>query len=88
MITIIDVFKAMGLEPSSELTWSVGAAVRDRYQEAHGKLPEKELRAKTSGAGSHCFAVYPENWRHVIEDCISRVNTAKAAQPDLFAEDR
>ena len=84
MITVIDVFKAMGLEPAPEQTWAVGAAVRDLYQERFGHLPHKELRSKTSGSGSHCFAVYPEEMRSQIEDAISRVNAAKAAQPDLF----
>jgi hypothetical protein len=87
-ITVPEVFRAMGLEPTPDLTWAVGAAVRDRYQERFGHLPEKKLRAKTSGTGSHCFAVYPADWREVIEECIKRVNAAKSAQPDLFEGDR
>lgn len=83
-ITVVDVFKAMGLSPTVQMTWAVGAAVRDRYQERFGHLPEKVLRTKTSGSGSHCFAVYPPSWRPVIVECISRVNAARAAQPDLF----
>lgn len=84
MITVVDVFKSLGLEPTPEQTWAVGAAVRALYEERFGHLPHKELRRKTSGSGSHCFAVYPEEMRPQIQDCIARVNAEKAAQPDLF----
>lgn len=83
-ITVIDVFKAKGLEPEPKLTWAVGAAVRDRFVDRYGRLPAKELRAKASGRGSHCFAVYPEAFRGVIEDAINVVTKGAPRGPDLF----
>lgn len=84
MITVIEVFKSMGLEPSPDVTWPVGAAVRDRFLKRYGRLPSKELRPKTSGHGSHCFAVYPDDWRPLIVDIIKKARATKAAQSDLF----
>jgi hypothetical protein len=65
-ITVIDVIRSMGVEATSELTWSVGAQVREMWRAEHGELPEKGLRPKTGGPGSHCFAVYPAHWRERI----------------------
>ena len=30
-IAVIDVFKALGLEPAREMTWVVGAVIREEY---------------------------------------------------------
>ena len=83
-ITVIDVFKALGLEPSPKMTWSAGHLMRSRYQEIYGRLPPKELRPKTNGNGVHCFAIYPDGFRGEIEKCIAGLGVEKAAQPDLF----
>lgn len=84
MITIIDVCRIMGVEPTPELTWAVGAAVRDLWVERHGVLPEKELRPKTAGPGSHCFAIYPETMRDEIENIIAKHHTEAARQMTIF----
>jgi hypothetical protein len=79
VITVVDVIKAMGLEPTPALTWSVGNTVRDAYERATGSLPVKALREKTSGVGSHCFAIYPAEWRVKIEEVVKlhRVEASK-----------
>lgn len=69
-ITVPDVCRAMHVEPVPALTWSVGNAVREEYRRAHGNCPPKELRTKTKGTGSHCFAVYPPEMRPAIERLI------------------
>lgn len=88
MITVIDVFRSLGLKPRKEETWAVGAAVRDRYQEITGSLPVKDNRPKTNGQGSHCFALYPESFVPIIEQVIGRMKIARDAQLDLFGDDR
>ena len=70
LITIIDVMRARNVEPTSELTWAVGAEVRDEWERRHGALPDKDLRRKTNGGGTHCFAVYPVTFWPVIEGII------------------
>jgi hypothetical protein len=87
MITVIDVFRRLRLTPIKEETWAVGAAVRDRYQEITGSLPVKDNRPKTSGLGTHCFALYPESFEPIIVDVIGRMKIAKAAQLDLFGDE-
>jgi hypothetical protein len=83
-ITIVDVFRRLGLRPVKQETWAVGAAVRDRYQEIYGALPLKDNRPKTNGGGTHCFALYPETFGPVIEQVIGRMKIARDAQRDLF----
>jgi len=85
-LTVIDVFKALRLEPDKALTWAVGDAMQRRYRETYGHEPPKELRPKTGGPGSHCFAIYPNNWRAEIEACIIGLGADAARQVDLFAE--
>jgi hypothetical protein len=88
MITTIDVFRRLGLNPTKDEAWAVGAAVRDRYQEIFGALPPKGLRPKTrSDAGSHCFALYPPEFEPLIEQVIGRMKIARDAQRDLFDGD-
>lgn len=84
MITVLDVARDLGLQPSVQEAWEIGAAVRDAYEQAVGQLPVKALRQKTSGAGSHCFAVYPEEFRPMIEATVRRLATDRAKQIDLF----
>ena len=83
-ITIIDVCRDLDVEPYNEMTWSVGNIVRDYYEARYGALPEKDLRTKTSGGGSHCFAVYPEHMRATIERVILAHQTERARQGELF----
>jgi hypothetical protein len=84
-ITVIDVCRDLKIELTPELTWAVGNTVRDLYVAAFGCLPEKDLRQKTNGPGTHCFAVYPDSWRGKIEDVIHHHNWQRQAQGDLFA---
>ena len=69
-ITIIDVMRELKLECHPNVTWVVGAQVRDLYEDMTGHLPTKVLRQKTKGIGSHCFAIYPSSMRRDIERII------------------
>ena len=83
-LTVIEVAKAMGLELSANEAWAVGSAVRRIYEARHGELPPKALRPKTSGSGTHCFAVYPESWRGEIEGVIHSISPATSPQRSFF----
>ena len=83
-ITVIDVFHDLDLEPIPEDTWAAGNAARDLYLDTTGHLPPKELRNKTNGPGSHCFAVYPESWREELEEIVRLVAKRRANQLRLF----
>ena len=72
-VTITERIRALGYEANNELSWRVGAAIRNRWEETHGELPEKDLRQKTSGRGSHCMAVYPIEWIGFIDSIIRKV---------------
>lgn len=84
MITVIDVARSMGVELDKSAAWSVGAAVRSLYETEYGRSPAKELRTKTNGGGSHCFAVYPQSYRSTIERAIRATGAAKAKQGNLL----
>lgn len=83
-ITVVEVAKALGVEITNDLTWSVGRAVRERWQDLHDALPPKDLRPKTNGEGSHCFAVYPPSWRSTIADLIRAHGARPNPQGTLF----
>lgn len=85
-VTIVDVCRDIGVEVEPRLTWAVGNRVRELWEQRHGGLPEKELRRKTAGKGSHCLAVYPEHWRNDIETIIRLHETMERSQGDLFDE--
>ena len=75
----------MGVEITSKLSWEIGNVVRDLWITKHdGVPPDKELRTKTSGHGSHFLAVYPESWRYQIEDVVRFYCTEKARQGKLL----
>lgn len=88
MFDVRDVLRKLGVEVQPDISWRVGAALRDRYQEDNDRLPIKELRRKTAGGGTHCFAVYPaEFWRTAIavaESVIAVQQYETARQGDLF----
>jgi hypothetical protein len=75
----------MGLEPAAPVSWEIGTRVRVTYQERFGQLPQKALREKTGGGGSHCFAVYPISMRGEIERIVREYSVEAAKQGDLFA---
>lgn len=83
MITVIDVFKEKGVEPDSKKTWAVGQMVQEHWSKEHdGALPEKQLCPKTNGAGKHCMAIYPDEYRPIIAGYIDRVAAEAAKQMD------
>lgn len=85
MITVIQVFEAMGINPTPDQSWSVGSRIATAYRRTTGKEPEKELRQKTSGGGSHMFAVYPTSWYGLIDSAIKSVSSESRSQGDFFA---
>lgn len=84
-ITIIDVMRELRIEPTPHLSWQIGMAVRDAYERRFGYAPEKALRTKTNGPGSHCFAIYPRVMRETIVQIIRQFQTEAQRQGDLFS---
>lgn len=84
MITVLDVIRDLGLEPEKGLSWTVGNVVREKYKQKTGRLPKKELRPKTNGGGSHCFAVYPDSWYQTIREEVERQETFRASQISMW----
>ena len=86
--SVVDRVRALGLEVHKSLTWPAGDAVRDEWGRRHGRLPEKALRRKASGTGSHCFAIYPPEFRdemdRIIREVSDEVESEAAKQFDLF----
>ena len=83
-VTVLDVARSMGVDLDKSTAWSVGAAVRRLYEAEVGELPPKDLRTKTAGSGSHCFAVYPPEWRDRIAEIIMSHRVEEARQTSLF----
>ena len=83
-ITILDVCREMGVDLEPKAAWSAGSTMAEMWKDETGELPEKQLRTKTCGTGSHCFAVYPESWRERIREVIERVGYVQKAQLNLF----
>jgi len=83
-ITVIDVFNDLGFDPIPEDTWTAGASARNMYESVVGQPPPLELRRKTNGAGTHCFAVYPPSWRPKLETIVRSIARHRAAQLKLF----
>lgn len=86
-ITVVEVFRELGVEPEKKATWPVGRAVAKKWRDENGCEPPKENRTKTGGGGMHCFAIYPENFRPVIVRAIQAVSTVAAksdSQGGLF----
>ena len=82
-ITVPKVFIALGFEPIPADTWIAGAMVREAYRKTVGNYPVKALRSKTNGPGSHCFAIYPPEFRVMIERIVSQVARSRAKQFNL-----
>ncbi len=79
-LTIIQVCRTERIEPENEMTWSVGAQVRDEWEAEMGYPPEKDLRVKTCGTGSHMFAVYPPSWYGRIAKLLRAYGAQSAKQ--------
>jgi hypothetical protein len=85
MITVLDVFRALHLEPTKQHTWEAGARTRDAWATlTKGHLPPKDNRQKTNQSGSHCFALYPQTFRPYMEAIIRATQPHPARQGDLF----
>ncbi len=88
-VSVIDRIRGLGYEPTNDLAWRCGDAVREAWRErTGGELPRKELRRKTAGGGSHCFAVYPPDFRDTIDATIhaiaAELDADAARQESLF----
>lgn len=83
-ITVPEVARSMGAVLDSRQAWSVGSAIAAEYHKRCGMQPPKALRPKTSGSGTHCFAVYPPHWGPIIRRAIEAHLKSSARQPDLF----
>ena len=86
-ITIIEVFRSLNIEPTPAQSWSVGATVASMYRKTFDSDPPMERRTKTSGKGSHCFAVYPKGWRGRIEEAIKAVAAPNDKQLSLLGDE-
>ena len=85
--TVVDRIRALGRRTTKSQRWAIGATVRERWVELHGKLPDKLLRTKTSARGSHCLAVYPASFEPEIDAIIERFCLAAESQKKLFPEE-
>jgi hypothetical protein len=83
-ITIVDVFRSMGIEPNKRYTWEIGAQLQRIYFQEHGHQPPKDNRPKTGGGGSHCFALYPANYFDRIASMIRESGAEKSLQSSLW----
>ena len=81
MHSVPERIEAVGIEPTNDFSWAVGAAVREEWRRRHGgELPAKGLRRKTHGEGSHCFAVYPDEFVPVMDEIIRSAARARDAE--------
>jgi hypothetical protein len=85
-ISVPQVFRAMGITPTNEQSWAVGTRVATMYADEFGEQPPKDNRRKTSGAGSHCFALYPPSWETIIRAEIKKLVDFERAQTSLFPD--
>lgn len=83
-ITVIDVFREMGVNPEKKKTWAVGQMMQKHYADKHGRQPPKDNRPKTNGHGYHCFAIYPANCRRRIKKYIMQVGAEASKQMKLI----
>lgn len=87
MITVMQVFSALGITPSPAVSWSVGTRMANAHAAEFGEQPPKDNRPKTSGSGSHCFALYPVDWQPRIEKVIRETVQQERDQGDLFPKE-
>lgn len=83
-ISIHDVARDMNLVLDDRQAWKAGSLVESGWKWAVGTPPVKDLRRKKSGTGSHCFALYPPQWRERIERAIRTFGGSQDAQLKLF----
>lgn len=87
-ITVMEVFRELGLDPDPRQSWAVGQHLQAEFRAKYGAQPPKENRKKTRGPGTHCMAVYPVRWKPKIKAAIAHfaaeATQRAAAQPALF----
>lgn len=83
-VTVIDRIKALGFEATIKQRTQIGIAVREKWRKTYGDLPEKDLRTKTGGGGSHCFALYPSTFVPEIDDVVEAFKLQDDQQGQLF----
>tara|TARA_Y100000310_G_C20369726_1_gene662951 strand:- start:17 stop:313 length:297 start_codon:yes stop_codon:yes gene_type:complete len=83
-VTIPAMIAELKLKYTKRLAWAAGNLCRHRWQEMTGTLPTKELRQKTTGEGSHCFAVYPNTFRPEMRRVLVSLQAADDEQLRLF----
>lgn len=83
-ITVPQVAKAMGLVLDNRTAWAIGSEMASQYQQAFGEQPPKDNRPKTTGSGSHCFALYPSTWEQRIKSVIEEHVEMRDRQVGLF----
>jgi hypothetical protein len=81
-ITVHSVASAMGLVLTNDQAWRAGSGVMKLWVWETGSQPVKDNRMKKSGAGNHCFALYPPTavWRERIKRWIETVRAEDDAQ--------
>ena len=84
MVTVIEVAESMGVELPKKAAWEVGSAVAAAYRSVYGTQPIKDLRPKSNGGGSHCFAIYPAPFVPIIQEAIERAGAEKDRQSKLL----
>lgn len=84
-VTIQQVARSMGLSLPKETAWAIGTAMANAYkQDNNGTVVPKELREKTNGSGSHCFAVYPLSYVPRIRQAIEQAGVEQDRQGNLL----
>jgi hypothetical protein len=86
-ITVLQVAKAMGVVLDNHTAWAIGSAMAAKYVLEFNEPPPKDNRRKTSGSGSHCFALYPSTWAPRIRKEIEEHAEARQVQLTLFDYD-
>ena len=60
--------------PDKHTAWALGNLMREAWLRdpmSGGELPTKALRTKTNDQGSHCFALYPEEFWPTMDRIIN-----------------
>jgi hypothetical protein len=88
--TVVDLIRTLGYEVENELSWTAGNQLRDAWIARTGELPEKRLRQKTAGKGSHCFAIYPHAFHsealEIVRKIAEQIYSERARQLGLFPD--
>jgi hypothetical protein len=71
-ITVMQVFRKLGIaHPPPAVSWAVGSRIAHKFAREFGHQPPKDNAPKTNGAGSHCFAHYPDSYEPAIVGAIN-----------------